>query len=103
MSSKHYDSENPNSLATHVPLEDSSSSSFGSSSISLSADSPQQSADRIKQSTKALKTFVGKPTLIHMASSSRPAKDSSSEDEPGAKSMVPYDQAHYKYTTIIED
>ena len=97
MSSKYSDFENPSSSAFRTPLECSSSSSSESSSIHLSADSSHQSANSVQESTLALKALAGKPTMTHMASSSRPAGDSSSEDEPRVEIMIPHDEVHGTY------
>ena len=59
----HSYSQNPSSLAAHDPTKSSSLSRSESPSINLSADSPQQSADKIRQLAKALKACAGKSKL----------------------------------------
>ena len=97
MSSEYSDSEDPSSSAIHTPSKSSSSSSSKSSSIHLSADSQTPSADRAQESAQALKTLASKPTSTQMASSSHPARDSSSEDEPGADTLIVHDVDHGSY------
>ena len=97
MSSKYSDFENPSSSVVRTPSKSSSSSSSESSSIHLSADSLNPSADRLQEFAQALKTLTSKPTSTQMASPSRLARDSSSEDEPGTDTLIAHDVNHGSY------
>ena len=98
MSSEYFDSENPNSSVVRTPSKSSSFSSSESSSIHLSADSPNPLIDRLWESAQALKTLAGNLIYTRMASSSHLAKGSSSEDDHGVETHIAHDQDHGIYT-----
>ena len=83
MTSNHTDSQNPSGSTVQDPSE--------SSSIDLLANSPQRSTNIVQDSAKALKTLVGKFKSAQVASSSRPAKEPPSKDEPRAEILIFYD------------
>ena len=96
MSSDPSDSENPSSLAVGTLSESSSSSSFENPSSSLSLDSPR-SKGNVQESVQALKALASKPKSFQMASSSRLAESSSSDEGPGDEVLIPHRKASNTY------